>query len=290
VIHWYSPFPLPPSLLEFLEKLHPFGALPPPPFPSPIDGQVLLFYVSPVQWLFDAVRSPDSAAQELSPSALLEAYLSLEVLWKQAEDRSASVVLVAADRIDAEGLQILLSAGTPPQQPPAQPIPSQSALMALLALTAVEQTPGLLDAYLDLEMKAELFGREPDLECRYHWQQLACIGSVVAELAGSQAYGAMSAEKSQQIVKASTQGEVQRGDLMALVQECDRLQQENLTLHKEATIILQQHHNVQKELEHYFQLSSKMDDLLRRHEEAEERSRKLFFRLMCERDANPPSL
>ena len=173
----------------------------------------------------------------LGTDALLEGYLQLQ-------DPALFPRAVAAWRL---------------LQPDAEPFPAPEPLPAALAYALLSASPGLLDAYLDLELKANLRGGDPDVA--YKRRLLAAIdpGAVI-----------------------SSWQELQHHDPEPLETATEELQARNAELQdarEEAELILLQLHQVQEELEHYFLLSRGQSQQLERYNQLQQRSQRLLARV-----------
>ncbi len=117
----------------------------------PVEQQepVLLLYDTPHQLL---------ATTDLEGSALVNGYESLLA----APASSPRLAMWRLSALDAEQLGQILSGNPPPELSSDLPPPEPEPLAALVTVALCRSVPGLLDAYLDLELQAELGGGEPD--------------------------------------------------------------------------------------------------------------------------------
>lgn len=194
---WYSPFPFDPSQEEAL-RLRGWQRWSGNPAQLPADSVVL--YATPDQLL---------ASSTLDLEQLLDGYRQLLALEPAPR-------LVSVWRLLAE---------LPLPEPPA-PDP----LAAVITLWGLERTPPLLDAYLDLELRADLLGGEPDLAYGQRLQNSLCPETLLLAL------------------RASSAG-----------------QQLNQAVQEEFQLALSQLHQVQDELEYYYYLSQAQKQLLAGH-------------------------
>ncbi|MFM7675131.1 MAG: hypothetical protein ACKO5F_06015, partial [Synechococcus sp.] len=150
MLHWYSTFPLPERVLAQLDQagLH---RLQEPPREG--EEPVLLLYDTPDRLL---------EGTELDASNLLQGYRAL-LAAPVSSPRLALWRLHGVDTFHPDLLRDVLSGTTPSEgTEPARP-PKPNALTALVTTAICRNLPGLLDAYLDLELQAQLLGGEPDV-------------------------------------------------------------------------------------------------------------------------------
>lgn len=227
VLRWYAPFPLAPSLQKCLIGA---GLHPGTPGEDTID---LWIYDSPDRllelWLQDAAY-PHSFEQ------LLDNYSSLA--RRPEEGRLISSwrlghlepMALKSWLMGREPALVALASAAP------QPLPAIPALQAQLVLRLLEEAPNLLDAYLDLELQAELVGQPAD-------------SSYLERLHGACPPKALLAS-CRELYATNHQIE----GLTAMLAEA----------REEAELTLLQLHQVQEELEHYFLLSRDQTNLLNR--------------------------
>jgi hypothetical protein len=168
---WLTPFQLPAPALAAMDAagLQPWpetaseSAMPGP--------DCLLLYDRPDQLIAAASEpaEPGDLAMWLTPQRLLEGYRRL-LVWSEQTGQpllSCSQLL----RLGVRGLCDWLAgaagavAAEPSQTTPINP------LVAATMLRLLDASPELLDAYKDLELRAVLLGREPDLQYRQELQQ-----------------------------------------------------------------------------------------------------------------------
>ena len=172
-------------------------------------------------------------------------------------DTPDSLFELGADRL-VEGYQQLLHAAGERRivaiwrllqgEPAPEPLPA-AITQALLAAV-----PGLLDAYLDLELKADLLGGEPDVTYRRR---------LIASLDASRIHEAWQ-------------------ELGAVRQELEAKSAGEQEAREEAELTLLQLHQVQEELEHYFLLSRGQSDQLERYNQLQQRSQRLLAQLSAD--------
>lgn len=143
---WFSPFPLEPSLLKSLSDWglqQDEDARHPP-------CELLLLYEPP-----HALAQP--ALSGLAVAELTRSYRRLIAMAR------AGATAVASARLLGMGPTVMrdwLEEGKAPTA--ARTLPDASPIAALLTLAVLDRQPALLDAYLDLELQAELLGCSVD--------------------------------------------------------------------------------------------------------------------------------
>lgn len=147
---WYSPWPVPATLEAHLQAA---GLLRCHEEAEALAGDGLILYNPP-----DAVFAAGVETLTLppTPQALLDGY-------KFVSSFHGRCPLIATWRLQALDTQTIhgwIAAGTPPHVE--QPISAPDPLIALMTRALLESHPQLLEAYLDLELSAELFGGTPD--------------------------------------------------------------------------------------------------------------------------------
>ena len=227
---WVSPFPLAEALEEELREIG-WTRWVGDPHTLPSD----------ICWLYDP---PDRlfSLTGLGPDELETGYRRLLAC-------SAGSRCVAIGRILAEA-----------QQPVEPPDPLCAALTQLF----IAQLPALLDAYLDLELKADLLGGAPDVGYQRRLAQLWSPSSVVAR------WG--------EVCEAPLREAELR--IEALQAEREELRRQQAEACEEAELTLLQLHQVQEELERYFLLSQGQAEQLQRYSTLQRRSQQLMCRLV----------
>lgn len=150
VLPWFSPFPQEPEITTLLEAagLEQVGS------PSDLPDGCLLLYAPPDQVLHQARASgsPIPGGDSLSADYRLLASLApgrrLIASWR-------------LQGLDPAGLQAWMTEAQPCPAATTT-IPAPDALTALVALSLLEYTSDVLDAYQDLELQAELAATEAD--------------------------------------------------------------------------------------------------------------------------------
>jgi chromosome segregation ATPase len=260
VFHWFSPFPLEPSLEERLGAagLRPVAA----------NGEVsidLLLYDTP-----DAVLNRWRQRGQSAPStqALAEGYRRLS----QLRDGTRLISTWRLHQLNADELLAWLhgQADCPTLETPP---PAMDALSAVVTRRLLELQADALEAYLDLELQAELAGTRPDSNyiarldnnadgatLLEDWWQMAEQAATANQLTGEVAQLSAEMEVLAQEKNAALQGAcVLREQLGSQAESLVEVQEEN-----QAT--LQQLHQVQEELESYFLRNREQDEQLQKLE------------------------
>ena len=146
-----------------------------------------------------------------------------------------------------------LAVASPQQPPPIQALEGQ------LVLRLLEEAPNLLDAYLDLELQAELAGHPAD-------------SSYIERLRNACTAEALLASWWKQHIYNIEQHQSERD---ALAAERDALSSQLQEAKEEAELTLLQLHQVQEELEHYFLVSRDQANLLNRQNQLTQNAIKL---------------
>jgi len=146
VPHWFSPFSLPEMALAQLQQAGVEAAM---ALPVKEDEPVLLLYDTPDRLL---------AHTDLDGIGLLEGYGVLLA----APANSPRLALWRLAALDAEELGMVLCGDFLPEFNVNLAPPNPDPLAALVSGALCRSVPGLLDAYLDLELQALLVGGDPD--------------------------------------------------------------------------------------------------------------------------------
>ena len=228
-----SPFPLEPALQHRLEGCG-WEVQGLSPLPEPLPAEALVVYDAPDRLL---------AASDLQPEDLLLGY-------RQLLELPVSVRLISAWRLEAcsdGGLRAGLDDALLEQ-----PWPAPEPLAAMITKLALDSLPGLLDGYLDLELRADLLGGEPDAHYRRRLLADLSFDELLAAWRAPAALSQASAELEAQLAEAR----------------------------EEAELTLLQLHQVQEELEHYFLLSRGQSQQLERYDALQQRSHRLLARCL----------
>ena len=241
---WFSPFPLEPAFKQRLDRCG-WTAWPGDLQDLPSDG--VGFYGPPDQLLAD-----DHAA--LGVDAILEGYRAL--LDDLHPHRLINAWRLLASSEDA--LRSTLEGDGPPAH---SDWPSPDPLGALITRAVLESNPALLDAYLDLELKADLLGGEPDTRYRKRLQS-ALVPDLLLEAWRRPAALLTQLDHTQELLHASEQQFLGvKDDLAKQDQMRATLNEECNQLRKALDESSQSHHQQMQALEQQF--SSARDDLQR---------------------------
>ncbi len=216
---WFSPFPLEPTLQARLERCGWQRCQ-----ESDLPADVLVLYTAPDQLL---------AFSELDPPGILKGYQQLLGLEYPHRLLSTWRLAACSDALLQAGCEVEADADL--KWPELQGWPDPQPLAAVITRLALDALPTLLEAYLDLELEADLLGSEPDS----HYRRRLLSQLSFAELL--QAWRSPSALSDE--LKTLKQEHEQ-----ALAQA----QQNTTEAREEAELTLLQLHQVQEELEHYF--------------------------------------
>ena len=155
--YWVTPFQLSATALSTLNAS---GLQPWPQGWSGLpDADSLLLYDSPDQLIAMVGAGPET--EELTAHSLLHGYRSL----LSCSDRTGQPLLAISQlqRLGPKGLRNWFADGDAASPSPPLPIPP---LLASVCLGLLMAEPALLDCYNDLELRAVLLGRDPDLRYR----------------------------------------------------------------------------------------------------------------------------
>ncbi len=259
---WFSPFPLEAEVQNRLERCG-WSAWPRNPLDLP--AEAILIYPTPDQLLVGMVEPASNLDQ------LIAGYQQLLTLSERHR-------LLSAWRLEACSDDQLQEQHVGTQ---AQPLgwPCPDPLTALITKHMVDTTPLLLNIYLDLELKAELLGGEPDTRYRkrlianlqttdllQNWHQLSGITS---KLADNQSQFAAAQAELQQLRQQKASLDEQIKSLQA---KLSTAQEQLADAREEAELTLEQLHLVQEELERYFLLSESLEMQRHRYEKLLQRS------------------
>jgi len=155
--YWVTPFQLSATALSTLNAT---GLQPWPQGGSGLpDADSLLLYDSPDQLIAMVGAGPET--EELTALSLLQGYRSL----LSCSERTGQPLLAISQlqRLGPKGLRNWFADGDAASPSPPLPIPP---LLASVCLSLLVAEPALLDCYHDLELRAALLGRDPDLHYR----------------------------------------------------------------------------------------------------------------------------
>jgi hypothetical protein len=152
--YWVTPFPLSPDVWSTLTEA---GLQPWPEGVSALpEVDALLLYDSPDQLIAMAGRDIEG----LTPFNLLQGFRHL-LGWSE-QTGLPLIKICQLQGLSPEVAAALFAGGDSASIPPVAPV-SIPALQALVTLRLIEAEPDLLDCYYDLELRAVLLGRDPDL-------------------------------------------------------------------------------------------------------------------------------
>lgn len=242
MLYWVSPFPLDladQALLEEAGLSRWMGSSAEIP-----DGDCLLLYNSPDQLI--------SNSADTTPELLLKGYRIILDWFEQNKQP-----LLATWQLQQLGSDQLNNWLDNHSDPSLTPQPDQiPPLVAVVVSKLIDAEPDLIDAYKDLELRAQLLGREPDLNYQQRLRQVS-----------NQELALLQALRHPNIIAA----------LELQLQEKDRQLKQ---LQEEVDLAISQLDQVQEELEHYFLLNRGLQQLIDRHEQLERRSERLLAGLI----------
>ena len=256
VFHWFSPFPLEPSLEE---RLGAAGLR-----PTAANGELsidLLLYDTP-----DAVLNRWRQRGQPAPStqALAEGYRRLS----QLRDGTRLISTWRLCQLNAEALLAWLhgQADCPTLETPP---PAMDALSAVVTRRLLELQADALEAYLDLELQAELAGTRPDSNYIASLDNNADGATMLEDWWQMAEQAATANQLTGEVAQLANEKDVLAHEKSAAVQGADQLRQQlasqNETLleaQSENQRILLQLHQLQEELENYFLKNREQDEQL----------------------------
>jgi chromosome segregation ATPase len=213
---------------------------------TPPEADCLLLYDSPDQLISLAGAAPDF--QKVTALSLLAGFRRLLEL----SEHSGQPVLAISQLqwLDSHGLCTWLEGGDIVTPSPVSPLPIPP-LVASVVLSILEAQPALLDCYYDLELRAVLLGRDPDLRYSERLQ--------------------LSAQDAELLLQAFLVSLRVEAAAPVLEQRLSTLHAELVEVKEEAEKSLTSLHQVQEDREHYFMADSeKQRQLLARDRELEE--------------------
>jgi len=231
--HWFSPFPLPEIVVVQLEQA---GLEPLTELSVEQEEPVLLLYNTPDRLL---------ATTDLEGSALLDGYRTL----LEAPATSPRLTMWRLAALDAGQLGKILSGDPPPDFSADLPPPEPEPLAALVTAAVCRSEPGLLDAYLDLELQALMGGGEPDSAYLRRLQSRISSEALLQAWRSPGALALQVADLREQLVQSNG---LLEDNLKALAEANQKLEQQDTSLkeaREEAELTLLHLHQVQEELE-----------------------------------------
>ena len=276
---WISPFELSTDGLNLLAEagLQPWElgkGLPP-------GGDCLLLYDCPDQVLANSSHNHRSAIA--TPEQLLEGYT--KVLDWSEQTRQPMLAVWRLQQLGPISLGRWIETGGASwasEDLPKPHAPAIQPLMAAATLALMEACPQLLDSYLDIELKAELFGGDADLHYRQRLREASLEGEILlqelhaidvreeAELTLLQLHQVQEEleaifladrEKQRLIETQAKELEGRSAEVDGLRQHLEVREGELEEAREEAELTLLQLNQVQEELEHYFLRSQSGDAL-----------------------------
>ena len=306
--YWISPFALTKADLDLLaqtnlQQLKLGEAYPPSP-------DCLVLYDCPHQVLANSCHSHGRAIT--TPEQLLEGYS--KVLEWSSQTPQPMLAMWRVHQLGPSGLGRWFEDSGGISQPHLQ-TPSIKPLVAAATLALLEASPQLLESYQDIELKAELFGGDPDL----HYRQRLRVASLEGEILLKELHAAHEVPDQLEVLKGELNDARKETELTLLqlqqVQEeletifiadqekqqlldtktkeletssevCNGLTQQLEVLkgelndaREEAELTLLQLQQVQEELENYFLRSQSCDALAVDQQVQIQRAQKLLARL-----------
>lgn len=289
--YWLSPFAMSASALEGLSwagiQAWPAANGDPP------GSDCLLLYDSPDRLIQAEAKRNGLASARLTPQRLLEEYQRL-LAWSEATEAPV-LPLSRLQQLDPPLLRLWLKRSRggieSAQGWPSEPIPIDP-LLAAVTLRLMETEPRLLKAYLDLELRAMLQGRNPDLHYLQRLRQASGQGEALLQallqalqspaplpLPGSVLLAGRGAEA------AGDQAEPREPRLVALERQLAERERALQEKDKESELILLQLHQVQEELENQFLRARAGEQLVAAQQEQLQRVQGLMARL--QNDGSP---
>ena len=224
--YWVTPFQLSATALSTLNEagLQPWpaegwSALP--------DAESLLLYDSPDRLIAMVGSAPET--ESLTAQSLLQGYRRL-LDWSKRPGQPL-LAISQLQRLGPQALRSWFDHGDDASPSPVLPLPIPS-LLASVCLSLLEDEPALLDCYHDLELRASLLGRDPDLRYQERLLQAGQQGDALLQVFyANQRLQAASAELENRLASRDTE-----------LREAREAAERSLL----------QLHQVQEELEHYF--------------------------------------
>ena len=301
---WISPFELSTDGLNLLAEagLQPWelGKGCPP------SGDCLLLYDCPDQILANSSRSHGRAIA--TPAQLMEGY-SKVLEWSE-QTRQPMLAILRLQQLGPSGLGRWLEsigASWEPEALPQPQAPTIKPLVAAATLALMEACPQLLNSYLDIELKAELFGGDPDLHYRQRLREASLQGEILlqelhaidareeAELTLLQLHQVqeeleaifLADQEKQRLINTQTNEietqtkelEGRSAEVYGLREQLELREGELNDAREDAELTLLQLHQVHEELEHYFLRSQSGDALAHNQHLQLRRAQQLIARL-----------
>jgi hypothetical protein len=202
------------------------------------ESDVTLLYDSPDQLI--AMAAAGDSVEEWKPRRLVQGYRSLLARFEHTRQPLLSISHLL--RRGHQGLAVQPSAediSGAVSRPSPDEAPALSPERAACVLSLIEAEPALLEAYQDLELRAELQGREPDLRYRDRLRQVARDGDALM----------LACLASQRMLAASLEQEQRLAELQECLTGKETALQE---ARADVELTVLQLHQVQEELEQIF--------------------------------------
>jgi hypothetical protein len=198
--YWVTPFQLSATALSMLNEagLQPWpaegwSALP--------DAETLLLYDSPDRLI--AMVGSASETESLTAQSLLQGYRRL-LDWSKRPGQPL-LAISQLQRLGPQALRSWFDHGDDASPSPVSPLPIPP-LLASVCLSLLEDEPALLDCYHDLELRASLLGRDPDLRYRERLLQAGQQGDALLQVfCANQRLQAASAELEKRLASRDTE-------------------------------------------------------------------------------------
>jgi len=146
-----------------------------------------------------------------------------------------------------------------------------------ITFALIQVVPDLLEAYLDLELKADLLGSEPDIA--YRRRLLSSMESEKLIKTWLEIQDQLVLASSGNLSAALKSNEEETAAAEAFQDQVTSLITAEQEAREEANLIQLQLHQVQEELEHYFLLSRGQSQQLERYNQLQRRSQQLLTKL-----------
>jgi hypothetical protein len=198
--YWVTPFQLSATALSTLNEagLQPWpaegwSALP--------DAESLLLYDSPDRLI--AMVGSASETESLTALSLLQGYRRL-LDWSKRPGQPL-LAISQLQRLGPQALRSWFEDGDDASPSPVSPLPIPP-LLASVCLSLLVDEPALLDCYHDLELRATLLGRDPDLRYRERLLQAGQQGDALLQVfCANQRLQAASAELEKRLASRDTE-------------------------------------------------------------------------------------
>ncbi|WP_411872251.1 hypothetical protein [Vulcanococcus limneticus] len=165
------------------------------------DAESLLLYDSPDRLI--AMVGSASETESLTALSLLQGYRRL-LDWSKRPGQPL-LAISQLQRLGPQALRSWFEDGDDASPSPVSPLPIPP-LLASVCLSLLEDEPALLDCYHDLELRASLLGRDPDLRYRERLLQAGQQGDALLQVfCANQRLQAASAELEKRLASRDTE-------------------------------------------------------------------------------------